>query len=135
MQRINHLGRNVVMMYYILFLFYRYYRTGATKDIPYSKSVFAFLLTIILTIVNVLLLLIPDQFTQWNSYYLSHPKPFRFTVGLVMAGILYAIFHFAVPEKKIKAVKESPNITRDGWILVGYIVFSVGLFVLLTLSR
>lgn len=122
-------------MKYIFFLFYRYYSTGATKDITYSKSIFAFLGTVLLTIVNILLVVIPDQFAQWNINYLENPKPARFAVGLVMAGILYAIFHFAVPEKKIKAVKESPNITRDGWILVGYIVFSLGLFVLLTLSR
>lgn len=122
-------------MKYIFFLFYRYYSTGATKDIPYSKSIFAFLGTVLLTIVNILLVVIPDQFAQWNINYLENPKPARFAVGLVMAGIFYAIFHFVLPEKKIKAVKETPNTSRDGWILVGYIVFSLGLFVLLTLSR
>ncbi len=82
-----------------------------------------------------MIILVPNYFKEWNTYYLGNPKPFRFAVGLVMAGILYTIFHFAVPEKKIKAVKESPNTSRDGWILVGYIVFSLGLFVILTLYR
>jgi hypothetical protein len=122
-------------MIYVLFLFYRYYSKGATKDIPYPKSVFAFLGTVLLTIVNILMVLIPDQFRQGNIYYLENPKPARFAVGLVMAGIIYAIFHFVLPENKIRAVKERPNTSRDGWILVGYIVFSLGLFVLLTLYR
>ena len=122
-------------MNYIFFLFYRYYSTGATKDIPYPKSVFAFLFTVLLSIINVLIILVPDYFREWNTYYLGNPKPFRFAVGLVMAGIMYAIFHFVLPEKKVKAVKETPHTSRDGWILVGYIVFSLGLFVLLTLYR
>lgn len=122
-------------MKYIFFLFYRYYSTGATKYIPYSKSIFAFLGTVLLTIVNILLVVIPDQFAQWNINYLENPKPARFAVGLVMAGILYAIFHFVIPERKVKTIKEGLTTKRDGWILFGYIVFSLGLFVLLTFYR
>ena len=122
-------------MNYILFLFYRYYRTGATKDIPYSKSVFAFLFTVILSVINILLILVPDFFRKWNSYYLENPKPLRFGVGLLIAGVILTIFYFVVPENKIKAMMDRRTTRRDGWILVGYIVFSLALFGVLVLYR
>lgn len=111
----------------ILYIFYKYYNDGPTKDIAYLKSITVFLL---LLFINILTL----------SAFLGVKLPnmegkstiFKYLVFLVVYGLpAYFLINNFVRKEDLEDKKLEMQYKKiHGWILVGYFLLSVFLLIL-----
>jgi hypothetical protein len=111
----------------ILYIFYRYYNDGATKDVAYLKSVTVFLLLLLINILTVCAFAgfkLPD--TEGASTIT------KYLVFLIFYSLpLYLIINYFVKKKDLeddKLALEYKSI--HGWFLVFYFILSIFLLIL-----
>ena len=117
-------------MSYIIYLFYKYYSKGATKQIPYQKAVFVFLGLIYINFVSIAALIAPDKFK--GIHFSSRIESYVFFAIVVTIG--YFLIRKFVPESTIKEYETTQNTKLHGWLLFLYVIFSIG-FLLFTLIK
>ena len=108
-------------MSYIIYLFYKYYSKGATKLIPYQKSVFAFLTLIFINFFSIGVLISKNIFKGLS--FSSRIQSYIF-YGIILV-IAYFIINKFVPEKAIKEYKRDKNTKLHSWLLIFYVLFFI----------
>jgi len=111
----------------ILYIFYRYYNDGPTKDIAYLKSISVLLLLIFINILTV------SAFTGVKLPNMEGTSTIvKYLIFLIIYGLpSYLIINYFVKKKDL----EDKNLAMQykkihGWILVGYFLVSIFLLVL-----
>lgn len=117
-------------MRYIIYLFFKYYSKGATKQVPYLKSVSVFLLLLFINFFSIAVLISPDIFRRFN--FLSRIQLYFFFT--IVFSIGYLIMKKLVPERAIREYETNKNIKLHGWLLFIYVSFSI-IFLLYILIR
>lgn len=114
-----------------IFLFYKYYDKGSTKDIAYESAVLAF---VGLTTLNIAAIL---NFFDLNLFFIVNsdfPRALKYLIGL---GIYLLPFFFLVkiyfPKKVITNYEMNKSAMRQGYFLIVFhIVISIILLILST---
>jgi hypothetical protein len=108
-------------MKYIIYLFYRYYDKGTTKQIAFIKSLLCFMFVIFINIISLMLFIVPT-FLQ-SFHFASKGQSYLFFIGLF--GIGYFILNKFVLEEEIKSILPNKNVSSHGWMLFFYILSSI----------
>ncbi len=108
-------------MKYIIYLFFRYYDKGTTKDIAFIKSLLCFIFVIFINIISLMLFIVPT-FLQ-SFHFASRRQSYLFFICLF--GIVYFILNKFVLEEEIKSILPSKNVNMHGWLLFFYIISSI----------
>lgn len=115
-------------MNYVLYLFYRYYDKGSTKQIAYEKAIFSTLTLLFLNITALgnFLSLIPN-----HSWFSTQTRSIKYLTvfGILMVG--YFIISRVFPREKVVTHEQLGNRYKlHSWILFSYVVFSVLLVII-----
>jgi hypothetical protein len=120
-------------MRFIAYLFYRYYSTGPTKDIPYFSTLCALVMLIGLHVFQILVLFNKVSFLPVSS------KNTRAENFLIIALCLLPIFLITAAIVKKSDLQEmtyeEAKVKRGYMFLILYIVLSIALLLLLILYR
>jgi len=120
-------------MRFIAYLFYRYYSTGPTKDIPYFSTLCALVMLIGLHVFQVLVL-----FNKVTLLPVSSKNP-RAENFLIMALCLLPIFLITAAIIKKSDLQEmtyeEAKVKRGYMFLILYIILSIALLLLLIFYR
>ena len=108
-------------MKYIIYLFFRYYDKGTTKQIAFIKSLLCFMFVIFINIISLMLFVVP---TFLQSFHFSS-KGQSYLFFIVLFGIGYFILNKIVSEEEIKLISTNKNVSLHGWILFFFIFFSI----------
>lgn len=60
-------------MSYIVFLFFKYYNQGATKQISYHKAIFSFITLILINLISIVSLFVSLRELYFSSRIQSYP--------------------------------------------------------------
>ncbi|MNY20906.1 hypothetical protein D3C86_1544200 [compost metagenome] len=116
-------------MSYIIFLFFKYYNQGATKQIPYQKAVFSFV-----TLVFINLISIASFFISFKEIHFSSRIQSYAFFGVILA-IIYFVINRIIPEQTIRDYDATNKNTKlHGWLLFFYVFISF-IFLLITIIR
>lgn len=116
------------LFFRFLYLFYRYYDKGSTREIAYEAALLALIFVLFLNIFSILLYFsIPDIYFPNSS---AVPKFKKYIVGfLILIPVLF-LFKNAFKKHEIINVKMNKNEIRIGYfIVVSYILCSVILLI------
>lgn len=113
-------------MSYIIYLFFKYYSKGATKLVPYQKSVFVFLFVLFLNFFSIAVLISNNIFRGFNSS--SRIQSYIFFGIIFVIG--YFIVNQFVPEKSIREYKTERNTKLHSWLLFFYVIMSIVLMLI-----
>ena len=118
-------------MRFIAYLFYRYYSTGATKDISYFSTLCALVMLLGLHFFQILILLNGINFIQnANSRTENY---FIIALGLIPVFLLLS---FLIKESQLKKMKyDRLKIKKGNIFLILYIIASVALLIVLILAK
>jgi len=120
-------------MRFIAYLFYRYYSTGPTKDIPYFSTLCALVMLIGLHVFQILVLFNKVSFLPVSS------KNTRAENFLIIALCLLPIFLITAAIVKKSDLQEmtyeEAKVKRGYMFLILYIVLSIALLLLLIFYR
>lgn len=117
-------------MSYIIYLFYKYYSKGATKLIPYQKSVFAFLTLIFINFFSIGVLISNNILKELN--FSSRIQSYFFYAIIIV--IAYFVISKFVPEKNIREFKTDKNTKLHSKLLLSYILFSISLMLVVLIK-
>lgn len=111
----------------ILYIFYRYYNDGVTKDVAYLKSVTVFLLLLFINILTTCAfagLKLPDMEGASTTT--------KYLVFLAFYSLpLYLIINYFVKKKDLEDDKLATEYKKwHGWLLVLYFILSIFLLIL-----
>jgi hypothetical protein len=115
-------------MKYVLYLFYRYYDKGSTKQIAYEKAIFSTLALLFLNITALgnFLSLIPNH--DWFS---TQNRTIKYLTVFVIVIVGYFVIERACPKDKVITFGLLGNRHKlNSWLLFGYIVFSILLLII-----
>lgn len=115
---------------FIIFLFYRYYDEGSTKNIAYPKSITSIMLLLFLNIYTILIIFKLDDIMPYN---VSDPRWLKFLI-IIVVYILpqYLIISSIFKKKDIINLKyDEDKIDKGNAILITYIIFS---FIAITIA-
>ena len=112
------------------FLFYRYYSTGATKDIPYFSTLCAMAMIAFMHLMQ--LLILTHQVDRFIPIKSTDTKTTKY---LIMALVLLPIFlllSLILKKEELKSLSYPADKIRKGNIfLVAYIVLTMALLIIL----
>lgn len=115
---------------FILFLFYRYYDQGSTKEIAYEKSIFSMMLLLFINIFTLLIILNKTDIMPYNA---SDPRWLQYlkTISIfVLPGFILISIIFR--KKEIINLKyDEDKIDKGNTILIMYIALS---FIAITIA-
>jgi hypothetical protein len=117
-------------MSYIIYLFYKYYSKGATKLIPYQKSVFAFLTLIFINFFSIGVLISKNIFNGLS--FSSRIQSYIFYSIILI--ITYFVINKFVPEKAIKEYETDKNTKLHSWFLLFYVIISITLMLVVLIK-
>ena len=117
---------------FIMFLFYRYYSKGGTRDIPYASALFAVGFLVFLHIFQIVIIL--DKVSLLSFFEAKNRFDRYIKIALFMLPIFF-IINLLVKERDIKNLTYTKEkIKRGNIYLIIYIVLSFALiFVLMFL--
>lgn len=107
----------------LIYSLYQYYSEGATKDIPYEKTIFVLLGFISFNIFSICLLIVP--YDSLRISLAGYGKLLRVSFFAIIIVIYYIIMRLIIPENKIKELHKYKN---------GYKKYVVGFFCYALLS-
>lgn len=117
-------------MSYIIYLFFKHYSKGATKLVPYQKSVFVFLFILFINFFSIGILISPNIFR--GIHFPSKIQSYIFFTMFFVIG--YFIVNKLVPEKTIREYKTNSNTKIHSWLLLFYVLASI-ILMLISLIR
>jgi hypothetical protein len=115
------------------FLFYRYYSTGTTKDIPYASMLCAMVMLVGLHIFQIIIL-----FDLKNILPISieNPREMNFLIIMLCLVPIFLFFLILIKKSDLKKLHyDSRKIKRGNNLLVVYIVASILLIPLIALIK
>ena len=118
---------------FIAFLFYRYYSTGPTKDIPYFSTLCALVMISVIHLFQILIL--------FDAMYLvptdgSQRKIENFLIMGLFLIPFFLLFRLLIKETELKEMVYEKEKIRRGYIgLIFYISISFVLLILLILYK
>lgn len=118
---------------FIAYLFYRYYSTGPTKDIPYFSTLCALVMLAGLHIFQIIVL-----FGYQNSIptNVNNTRVENFIIVAVCLIPIFILMAFLIRKSDLQAMSYDENKIKKGNILlILYIVSSVALLLLLVLIK
>lgn len=117
----------------LIYSLYEYYSKGATRDVPYEKSIFALLGIFLLNFFCIWVLV--THYTPNHSITNDTNKTLRIIGISVIIIVYYVIMRMWLPEKKIKEMDY--NINKKAYIKVFflYVLFSFLFFVFSVLFK
>lgn len=117
----------------LIYSLYEYYSKGATRDVPYEKSIFALLGVFLLNLFGVWALI--TSYNPNNSIINHSNKALSITVIFIIIIVYYVIMKTWMPEKKIKDTEYNINkkVYRRGFFL--YALFTFLFFVFSVLFK
>lgn len=120
-------------MKFIAYLFYKYYSTGATKDIAYFSTLCALVMLIGLHIFQILLLLNRENLLP---SYSKHTRVENFLIIAVWLTPVFLLTAFFIRKSELLTVSYSENRVKKGnvWLVI-YIVASIAFLILLLLLK
>jgi len=118
---------------FIAFLFYRYYSTGPTKDIPYASTLCALVMLIGLHIFQLLVLLNKVDLLPIRE---SNTRVENFLVMALCVAPLFLLVTFLIRKSDLKEMNHDEGKIRTGnKFLILYIIASIMLLLILILLR
>jgi len=119
-------------MGYIIYLFYRYYNKGATRNISYESALFAVLMLLYINVLSIGILLAPEETTMLFSNLTRGEKYIYSMIGVIIG---YFFLSRIIPKKKILKMEAlSKNIKLHGRMLGSYVIISF-LFLMFLIVR
>lgn len=119
-------------MKFIAFLFYRYYSTGATKDIPYFSTLCALVMLLGLHIFQIILIVSGVDFFKENN----GTRVENFILIALCLVPLFLIMSVLIKESQLKKLKyDKLKIKRGNLFLIVYIISSIAFLLFLILLR
>ena len=110
-------------LYFVMYLLYRYYSKGGTKDIPYFSALCAVVFLIYIHIFQILILLnkailisIKENDQRMTKYIF---------LGLLLLPIGYTIYTLAKPSVVMKLQYSAEKIKRGNTNLIIYIISNI----------
>ncbi|MCE3282060.1 MAG: hypothetical protein K0Q66_797 [Chitinophagaceae bacterium] len=112
------------------FLFYRYYSTGITKDIPYISTICALAM---LTFMHLLqLLLVTSLYDIIMPSTANDPRIIGFLKMLIVAIPIFLFLCLLIREEELKRLKYTKEQRKKGYfVLIAYIIFTIVTLVLI----
>lgn len=119
---------------FIGYLFYRYYSTGATKDIPYFSTLCALVMLVGLHVFQLLLIFSKFHWLDFINSNESRAKKFLL-IGMCLIP-LFVIASVLFKKSDVKELNYDENKIKQGYtFLIIYIIMSMALLILLGLYR
>jgi hypothetical protein len=118
---------------FVAFLFYRYYSTGPTKDIPYFSTLCALVMLLVLHIFQILVL-----FNIFGFYPIGigHKRWVNFLIIAACLTPVFLVMSVLIPKSYLETTHYEESIIRRGNIaLVCYIICSMALVILLAVLK
>jgi hypothetical protein len=118
---------------FVAYLFYRYYSTGATKDIPYASALCALVLLFYIHLVQLLLVLNLINLIPINDSDTRIEKFFKIAFFLLP---LFLFFIIAIRKKELESLQYDEQKIKTGYVyLIIYIILSFSFMIFLALLR
>jgi hypothetical protein len=118
---------------FVAVLFYRYYSTGPTKDIPYFSTLCALVMLLVLHIFQILVLFNIFSFYPVGT---ANNRWVHFLMIAVCLIPLFVLMSVLIPKSQLDATHYDERIIRRGNIgLVCYIICSVALLISLAVFK
>lgn len=130
------LTKFISKMKFIAYLFYRYYATGPTKDIPYLSTLGAVFIMIFLHVMQlvVLLYLLFDIDVLGHSGETNRLK--KFLLGALFVIPCLFLLRIYIREKDLKKMKyDKDKIKRGNRFLIIYIILNIALTTVLGMMK
>jgi hypothetical protein len=96
---------------FIIFIYYRYFSTGATADVAYIKTLCAILLLTFIAFCNFMLLVNLETYIPNIS---NGSKGEKYLYGFLLTAPFFAVFLILFPEKKLKQLSYSEQKIEKG---------------------
>lgn len=125
----------IKLIWFVLFLLHRYYKTGRYSNIAYSSSIFAFMAILFFNILSIFKLLNLDinyimpfnlSDEKWTQYL-------KVAVSVTIPGSLLLSFFFK-KEKLLKLEYDKDKIEIGNGLLVLYVIVSFIAFIILSIK-
>lgn len=118
---------------FIAYLFYRYYSTGATKDIPYVSTLCALVMLLGLHIFQVLVLLNKVNLLPTST---ENTRALNFLIIALCLVPIFLLMAFVVRKSDLQELRYEENrIKKGNLFLIIYIIASIALLLCLILAK
>jgi hypothetical protein len=120
-------------MRFVAYLFYRYYSTGPTKDIPYFSTLCALVMLLGLHIFQVLVLFDKVSILPTST---RNTRAENFIVIALCLIPIFLLMAFLIRKSDLQEMNyEESKIKRGNMLLIIYVVSSIALLLFLILIR
>lgn len=116
---------------FIAYLFYRYYSTGATKDIPYFSTLCAMVMLFGLHVFQILILVNKNGLLPTNNNRFEN-----FIKIIVYLIPVFLLFTYVIKRSDLQEMNyDEGKIKKGNIVLIVYILASIALLVVLMLIK